>query len=63
MEWEGEEGVEDGGDDCVGARSSGTERRPAAAGLVWTLDSAARLCLCFSPGEARRIRWPFRPLF
>lgn len=40
---EGEEGEEDGGDDCVGARA---ERRPAPAGLVW--DSG--LCLC-APGR------------
>jgi hypothetical protein len=37
--------LEDGGDDCVGARA---ERHPAA--LVWSE----------APG-ARRIRWPFRP--
>jgi hypothetical protein len=45
-----EEREEDNGDDCVGARA---ERRHA--GLAWTLE---RGC-----ARARRIRWPFFPLF
>ena len=54
-EWkgrEGEEGEEDGGDDCVGARA---ERRPAALGL-WSLE---RGCVVPGRGEFGGLFAPF----